>query len=429
MRTKGRRTSFPDHLPVVRTVCELAEPDRRCACGGELRPFGEEVSRELERVETTVVHEIARKKYACAGCHGGVVTAPWRGRVIEKGLLGPGFLAHVVVERFANHLPYFRLEGQYRSEGLELSRSVLCESMARCVELLAPIAEEIRRQVLAAPVIHTDDTPVTIARSQESGTSRQGRVWVYLDREGHHWYDFTESRKRDGPMRVLGDYHGYLQADAYGGYDPLYLPGGAIEVGCWAHARRYFVEARPTGPDLAQAAIDRIGRRFVIEQAAAELSDEARVRLRAEKARPLLDELHAWLAAVDLRVLPKSPLARAIGYVRNQWGALTRYLDDGRLAISNNEAERALRAIAVGRKNWLFFQREGGGRTAAILLSLFATAKAAGIDPREYFRDVLLRISTCSDVKKLTPHGWKQHFAAEAEARRHEILQRIVHGR
>lgn len=423
---KGRRTSFPDHLPVVRTVCELADADRRCACGGELRAFGEEVSRELERVETTVVHEIARKKYACAGCHGGVVTAPWRGRVIEKGLLGPGFLAHVVTERFGNHLPYFRLEGKYRSEGLELSRSVLCESMARCAELLGPIAEEIRRQVLGSPVIHTDDTPVTIARSCEDGRSRQGRVWVYLDREGRHWYDFTESRKRDGPARVLRDYRGYIQADAYGGYDRLYLPGGATEVACWAHARRYFVEAQPTEPALAQAAVDRIAKLFVIEQAAAELSDEARALLRRARAKPLLDELAAWLASIELRVLPKSPLAKAIGYVRNQWAALTRYLDDGRLAISNNAAERALRPIAVGRKNWLFFQREGGGKTAAVLLSLLQTAKAAGIDPREYFRDVLLRISTCSDVKALTPHGWKQHFAAEVAARRHEILERIV---
>ena len=210
---KGRRSAFPEHLPVVRTVCELREEDRRCACGGELREFGEEVSRELERVETAVVHEIARKKYACAQCQEGVVTAPWRGKVIDKGLLGPGFLAHVITERFGNHLPYYRLEAQYKREGLDLSRSVLCESMARCAELLAPIADEIKAEVLASPVIHTDDTPVTLARSPEGG-SRQARVWVYLNREGRTWYDFTTSRKRDGPARVLGDYTGFVQADA-----------------------------------------------------------------------------------------------------------------------------------------------------------------------------------------------------------------------
>src|SRR5437867_9067378 len=217
-KKQGRRSTFPEHLPVVRTVSELKPEDRKCACGGELKEFGEEVSRELERVETTVVHEIARKKYACASCKEGVVTAPWRGKVIEKGLLGPGFLSHVIVERFQSHLPYYRLESQYRSEGLELSRSVLCESMARCAELLEPIAEEIKKEILASPIVNTDDTPVTLAQSVEGGP-RQARVWVYLNRDGRHWYEFTDSRKRDGPARVFRDFTGYLQADAYGGYD------------------------------------------------------------------------------------------------------------------------------------------------------------------------------------------------------------------
>jgi len=425
-RTKRRhRGEFPAHLPVVRTVCELKDEDRRCACGGELKAFGEEVSRELERIETTIVHEIARKKYACSSCQVGVVTAPWRGKVIDKGLLGPGFLAHVITERFGNHLPYYRLEGKYRAEGLELSRSVLCESMARCAELLEPIAEELRKEVLASDVVHTDDTPVTLAQSREGG-SRQARVWVYLNREGRHWYEFTESRKRDGPARVFRDFTGYLQADAYGGYDRLFLPGGATEVACWAHVRRKFVDAEPTDPVLAKAAVDRIRALFQIEEAAKELDDAARRELREQKARPLLEELLAWLELIDTQVLPKSPLGQAIGYARNQWPALLRYLDDGRLAISNNAAEQALRPIAVGRKNWLFFQREGGGKTAAILMSLLMTAKAAGIHPGDYFKDVLLRLSTCTDVKQLTPHGWQQHFAAEVAERRHALLQQIL---
>jgi len=422
---KGRRSAFPEHLPVVRTVCELREEDRRCACGGELREFGEEVSRELERVETAVVHEIARKKYACAQCQEGVVTAPWRGKVIDKGLLGPGFLAHVITERFGNHLPYYRLEAQYKREGLDLSRSVLCESMARCAELLAPIADEIKAEVLASPVIHTDDTPVTLARSPEGG-SRQARVWVYLNREGRTWYDFTTSRKRDGPARVLGDYTGFVQADAYSGYDRLYLPGGATEVACWAHARRKFVEAEATEPERARAAVERIRQLFHIEEAAADLTDEARCALRQEKARPLVEEFAAWMRLTETQVLPKGPLAQAIAYAQNQWPALARYLEDGRLALSNNAAERALRPFAVGRKNWLFFQREGGGKTAAVLMSLLMTARAAGVDPGDYFKDVLLRVSTCSDVRQLTPHGWKEHFAAEVQARRQEILQRLV---
>ena len=422
---KGRRSSFPDHLPIVRTVCELKEEDRVCACGGELKEFGEELSRELERVETTVVHEIVRKKYACPSCKEGVVTAPWRGKVIDKGLLGPGFLAHVITERFGNHLPYFRLEGKYKSEGLDLSRSVLCESVARCAELLEPLCEELRKEVLASPVIHTDDTPVVVAQSTKGG-SRQGRVWVYLNKEGRHWYEFTESRKRDGPARVFGDFSGFIQADAYGGYDQLYLPGGATEVACWAHVRRKFVDAEPTDPELAKEAVDRIRALFQIEDVAAGLSDEDRRALREEKAAPLLEELRAWLELTGTQVLPKSPMGKAIGYARNQWTALTRYTSDGRLSISNNAAERALRPFALGRKNWLFFQREGGGRTAAILMSLLMTAKAAGIHPGDYFKDVLLRISTCTDARLLTPHSWKVNFEAEVAARRHEILKKLV---
>jgi transposase len=424
-RKKGRRSTFPDHLPLVRTICELEEEDRRCACGGELVAFGEETSRELERVETTVVHEIVRKKYSCRKCQEGVVTAPWRGKVIEKGLLGPGFLAHVITERFGNHLPYYRLEGKYKSEGLDLSRSVLCGSMARCAELLEPIAEEIKTEILRSAVIHTDDTPVTVARSREGG-SRQGRIWVYLNREGHYWYDFTPNRKRDGPARVLRDFIGFLQADAYVGFDRLYGPGAATEVACWAHVRRKFVDAEPSDPDLSRAAVDRIRELFRIEAAAAALTDEGRRALRQENAAPLLEEFAAWMEETATQVLPKSPMAQAIGYAKNQWTALTRYVDDGRLAISNNAAEGALRPIAVGRKNWLFFQREGGGKTASVIMSLLMTARTAGINPLDYFKDVLLRIGTCSDVKSLTPHGWKERFEAEVKARRNEILAKII---
>lgn len=426
-RKKGRRNSFPAELPVVRTTCELAPEDRTCDCGGRLEPFAEETTRELERVETTIVHEIVRKKYSCGRCQAAVKTAPWRGRVIEKGLLGPGFLAHVITERFAHHMPYYRLERKYQSEGLELSRSVLCTSMTRCAELLEPIAEALKREILASSVIHTDDTPVVLAQSSEGG-SRKGRIWIYLNPEGRHWYDFTETRERDGPLRVLGDYQGAIQADAYAGYDRLYVPGRATEVACWAHVRRKFVDAEATDPVPAKEAVDRIRVLFRIEAEAdrQKLDPEARRRLRQEKAAPLVEAFGAWMDATMLTTLPKGPLARAIGYARNQWGALKRYLDDGRLSISNNAAERALRPFAVGRKNWLFFQREGGGKTASILMSLLQTAKAAGVNPRDYFRDVLLRISTCSDVSSLTPHGWKVRWEPEVAAERQRVLDTLL---
>ena len=425
-RKKGRRSQFPDHLPVVRTVCELKEDERTCACGGELKEFGEEIARELERVETTVVHEIARKKYACATCKEGVVTAPWRDRVIPKGLLGPSFLAHLIVERFQNHLPYYRLESQYRSEGLDLSRSVLCASMARCGELLEPIANELLKEIIQSPIVNTDDTPVTLAQSSEGG-SKQGRVWAYLNQKGRYWYEFTESRKRDGPARVFKDFKGFIQADAYPGYDRLYLPGGATEVGCWFHARRGFIKAEPTDPTLSKEAIDRLRALFKIEEAARDLSAEDRRQLRQEQSAPLIDELKAWLDLTATQVLPKGPMGQAISYVQNQWVALTEYLKDGRLEMTNNAAERAVKPIAIGRKNWLFYQREGGGKTAAILMSLLMTAKAAGGNLGDYFKDVLLRISERgTDAKSLTPHAWKERFEPEVTTRRHEILQKLV---
>lgn len=252
---------------------------------------------------------------------------------------------------------------------------------------------------------------------------------VTLNREGRHWYEFTDSRKRDGPARVFRDFTGYLQADAHGGYDQLFFPGGATEVACWAHVRRKFIDAEATDPALAKQAVDRIRALFAIEEAAKDLDDVARAEWRQVRARPLLAEFAAWLALAETQALPKSPLGRAITYAQNQWQALVRYVDDGRLAISNNAAERALRGFAVGRKNWLFFQREGGGRTAAILVSLLMTAKAAGVNANAHFKDVLLRISTCTDVKQLTPHGWKEHFEADVTGRRQALLEQLVAAR
>ena len=298
--------------------------------------------------------------------------------------------------------------------------------MARCGELLEPIANELLKEIIQSPIVNTDDTPVTLAQSSEGG-SKQGRVWAYLNQKGRYWYEFTESRKRDGPARVFKDFKGFIQADAYPGYDRLYLPGGATEVGCWFHARRGFIKAEPTDPTLSKEAIDRLRALFKIEEAARDLSAEDRRQLRQEQSAPLIDELKAWLDLTATQVLPKGPMGQAISYVQNQWVALTEYLKDGRLEMTNNAAERAVKPIAIGRKNWLFYQREGGGKTAAILMSLLMTAKAAGVNLGDYFKDVLLRISERgTDAKSLTPHAWKERFEPEVTTRRHEILQKLV---
>jgi transposase len=422
----ARRKKFPAHLPRVRTTVEIPEAERMC-CGSVMQEMKEEITRELERVELTVVHEIARKVYICRTCQESVRTAPAMPRVIDKGILGVGFLSHVLTDRFLNHQPYHRQEKKFQSEGLDLSRAVLCQSALRCAELLKPIWEQLRSEVVKSPVVHTDETPVNLQSSSQGGR-RKARVWVYLDLEGRTVYDFTESRSRDGPETVLEGYTGYVQADAASTFDTLFGPGGATEVGCWAHARRYFVRAEDSDAELSAQAIRRIRRLFDIERSATEqeLSPDQRQELRQEQAVPLLNELKAWLDLTQTQVLPKSPMGRAIQYCLNQWDALTRYPEDGLLSIDNNSAERALRAVAVGRKNWVIVGNPRGGEAAAILYSLVMTCKEAGVHPWEYFRDVLLRIATCSDAAKLTPHGWKQHFQQDVHERRDRIVAKLL---
>jgi len=310
---------------------------------------------------------------------------------------------------------------------------VLQRSAAKCAEILEPIYQQLGRDVVAAPIVHTDDTPVTVAQDAR-GETIAGRVWVYADHDDRIWYDFTPSRSRDGPQRVLGGFAGYLQADAYGGYDRLFAPDGAIEVACWAHARRKFVDAESSDPKLAKEALDRIGVLYAVERQVKDRADaeqrpptaDETLAARREHSAPQLEAIRAWLELTQTKVLPKSPMAEAIGYCLNQWQALARFVGDGRLHIDNNLAERALRPFAVGRKNWLFFQTEGGGKTASILASLLQTAKAIGIEPKVYFRDVLMRISQERDVTKLTPHGWKQHFAKDVAVHQEDIFCRLL---
>jgi transposase len=425
-KTGGRRKDFPEHLPVVKSIWNLSDDARQC-CGQAMAPIGHDESKELERIELTLVHVIARTKYACRCCGEKVVTAPGPVRVIDKGLLGPGFLAHVIVERFARHMPYYRLEQKYADEGLSLSRSVLCRSALRCAELLEPVGDALLAEILKSPVVQLDDTPVTIQCG--TGDKRQtGHAWVYGDTQGRVAYAVTPTRSRDGPWGVLKDYRGYVQGDAYSGHDVLFTDGMRTEVGCWAHARRYFVDAQATDPVLAKQALDLIRRLYAIERDADEraLKVEERTRLRQQHAVPALAELRTWLEATRPSVLPKSPLSAAIGYALGQWEALTRYAQDGRLPIDNNGAERALRPLAVGRKNWLFFGNEEAGKKGAVLFSLVTTCRNLGIEPRAYLRDVLVRIATCSDVGQLTPHGWKQHHQAHVQAREQELLAQLA---
>ena len=366
----GRRSTFPAHLPVVRERIELPEAARVCVCGHEMKPMGEEVTRELERVEISVVHEIVRVKYACASCREHVVTAPAPARVIDKGLLGPGFLAYVLNERFGNHMPYHRMEQKLADEGLDLSRSVLCASAGRCAELLEPIVAQMKIEILQGWFVGTDDTGVSIQKGSD-GTSGKAYLWVYRDLDARCVYDFTERRNAQGPADWLRGFKGHVQADAANLYDPLFGPDGATEVGCMAHSRRKFVDSESTDPTFAKEAIDQFRRLYDVERLAKDsgLSTDERLKLRQEKSAPIHAELVAWMERTQPFVLPESPLGQAIGYALRHRVALGRYLEDGRLEIDNN-AVYAARGISeiIPRPGLCRVERSfaSGGRWAAV---------------------------------------------------------------
>ena len=419
-RGHGRRR-LPEDLPRQRVEHEPSEDERQCrGCGAPMVRIGEEVKEQLEYVPASFfVLETVCGKYACRLCEDGVVTASAPAQPIAKGLPGPGLLAHVVVSKYADHLPLARQAGIFARHGVELSRSTLCDWVGAAAALAAPVVEAMKRDVLASKVLHTDDTLVPVLdRSREQ--TRTARLWVYLgDRDHRHAvFDYTPDRKRDGPARFLEGYSGFLQADAYGGYDGIYAGGTVTEVACWAHARRKFYDARTTDPERGLTALAFVRQLYQVEKQARELAPEKRVELRQRHSVPVLDGFALWLQEEAPRVIPKSPMGGAFTYAQLQWQALRRYTTDGDLAIDNNNAEQALRRVAVGRKNWLFAGSDEGGRRAAILYSLIASARLHDLDPFAYLRDLFERLPTHprNAVAELTPAAWAQALKPQAQA-------------
>jgi transposase len=405
------RKPLPQDLPRKRIVHDVADEQKTCPeCSAHKKRIGEDVREQLEYVPASVyVLEHVYPKYACPQCQEHVSQAKVPPRVIEKGLPGPGLVAHVLASKYCDHLPLYRQEQMFSRYGVELSRKTLCGWGLKAADKLAPLVDAIQREVLASRVIHTDDTPVRVQGDEEDAFT--GRLWVYVGDTEHPYtvYDYTPSRRRDGPAKFLDGYEGYLQADAFGGYDGIYATGKVIECACWAHARRKFHDAIKSNPNRAHRMLDWIRQLYAVEKETKQLDAEKRRAIRMEKSKPLLDTIKTWLDEQQLKVLPKSPIGAAIAYALNHWTALVRYLDDGNIAIDNNAAEQAVRGIAVGRKNWLFLGSDNGGRAAAIHYSLIRSAKRHGIDPYAYLRDVLLRVTTERniDLRELFPDHWK----------------------
>lgn len=406
------RTPLPALLP--RRRIEHTLPDAECTCrtcGEALVKIGEETSEQLDYTPASLfVIEHVRLKYACAACEGNVVTSAMPAQPIDKGRPGAGLLAQVITAKFTDHLPLNRQTDIFARHGVELSRQTLCDWVGAGAELLVPLYRDLTASVLSSKVIHTDDTPVPVL-DRDGRATREGRLWVYVSDHtpADLVYDYTPTHSRAGPAAFLGDFRGSLQADAYAGYDALYATGRVVEVGCWAHARRYFWDAK--GADAARAlwALGVIRELYGVERDARALAPDARRALRQERARPVLERFKLWLDEHADIVLPKSPVGEAVSYARNQWTALTRYVDDGALAIDNNVSERALRKVVVGRANWLFCGNDEGGRRAAILYTIVATCKEHGVDPWAYLSDVLARIPTHPDHRRaeLLPRNWK----------------------
>jgi transposase len=343
---------------------------------------------------------------------------------IAKGLPGPGALAHFIVSKYLDHQPLYRQEHISEREGIFIPRSTSCDWMAACAQLLRPLYDLMVLHVLQSLWMHTDDTPVKNL-GHAAGTTDKARFWIYWGDRTHPYnvYDFTINRKRDGPQTFLANYHGYLHADAFSGYDALYLPEpcpGHVpirEVACNAHARRKFYEARDSNALLAHQALAYYAQLYELERVAKVqgFDDEQRWRMRQDLAKPILEKFEAWLKEKRSAVLPKSPMAEAIGYVLNNWAALCRYTEAGYLEIDNNVAEREMKRIALGRKNWLFVGSEKGGETAAVLFSFTSTCHRLRIEPWAYLKDVLERLptTTAEGLTDLLPDRWQ---AARKEA-------------
>ena len=378
--------------------------------------IGEDITRELELQPAKLeAHIHVRPKYACRCCKEGVHAALLPPRPIPGGIAGPGLISAVIVSKFGDHLPLYRLEDILVRSGVYIARSTLCDWVKFAAELFAPLYELQRKLVLQSTVMWTDDTPVTVIGGLQG--SFQGHFWTYIGHERpYSVYDFTKSRSRDGPAKFLPGFTGYLHADAFTGYDAIFLgPHATVqEVACWAHARRKFFDAVKSYPRESHQVLEWIRQLYDIEDRARTWSPEARLQLRIAEAIPVLDKIGAYLTGLARTVLPKSSLAKAVNYARNQWAALRRYTEDGRLTIDNNVSERTLRHQAIGRKNWLFLGCEAAGPRAAVLCTIMAGAKRHRIEPWCYVRDLLLRLHADDPrLDEMLPDRWA---AAHPEA-------------
>jgi len=424
-RRKGRRAlaNF-ENLPVSTHVYELSAEERACpCCGVERQEIGTEESWQIEYIPghfERIRH--VRKKYACPSCERAgenprIEVAAKADTAIEKGFAGPGLLAYIVTSKFADYLPLYRLEDIFERQGFEISRatqSVWCGDVADVVE---PLYQRMAERVRQSHVVATDDTVLPML---SVGHTQPARIWVYVgDQENpYNVFDFTLDRGREGPKHFLRDFTQTLLADAYGGYNGVVTGNAITRAGCWSHARRKFVDAEKTAPEIAREAVSLLGKLFAVEKQAKEASVEERLQLRQRQSVPLLAELRQKLLRWKEQLLPKHPMAEAVNYTLSQWAELNVFCSDGAVPIDNNVSEREMKRVVLNRKNSLFVGNPRGGRTAAILATLTSTCRRHEIDPQLYLTQLLVNLPSwpARDLDAWLPDQWKRAHAARCAA-------------
>jgi len=411
------RITLPSDLPVEVVELDLADSDKFAADGTALKCIGVEISDKLAMTPSRFfIRRTKRFKYAHPGKEElGVKTAPLH-QIIDRGIADASVYADILVKKFDDHLPLNRISEIYLRDGkVSLSKQTLSDWVLSCASWLTPLCDALKKALLQESVIHVDETVLPLLHPLKTINAR---AWAYVGGSGKLlYYQFTTDKKGAHVRETLKDWNPvdgkrYLQADAASNYDALYRQGKILELACWAHARRKFfdIAKQSTAVKTAHIAVEKINALFTIERESSEAMDspEQRHERRQHEARPKLDELKLWLDNELRELLPKTPTAGAIGYCLNHWAALTRYLEDGRAKIDNNAAERALRVVAVGRKNWMFAGSENGGNAAACMYTLIESAKACGLNPREYLEDVLRRLPSTlqRDIDTLLPQNW-----------------------
>ena len=404
-----KRTALPADLP--RVDCHHEPENTRCACGCALK----RISEKLDYTPGVfTVHKHVRGKWACACCQT-LKQAPVEAHIIDKGIPTTGLLAHVLVAKYADHLPLYRQEAIYARAGVPLARSTLAQWVGSCGVQLQPLVDALRQEVLAHSIVHADETPVQMLKrgSERDGKTHRAYLWAYTP--GRHEdlkavvYDFCESRAGKHACEFLNGWRGTLLVDDFAGYKQL-MGEHIIEAACWAHARRKFFELHAANKSqIAEQALVQIGQLYEVERQASNVDGTERLRMRQQHSRPIVAKLHAWLSEHRSKVPEGSATARAIDYSLRRWQALTRLLDNGQLPIDNNWMENQMRPVALGRKNWLFAGSLRAGQRAAAIMSLIQSAKLNGHDPHAYLKDVMTRLPTHKDsrIGELLPHRWQ----------------------